>query len=230
MEKPTDQDRVFIAGSKPGAMVARETGAIDDPTLAGYVRKNCAQILAGIEVELEDKGRLPEAALGIVRHLRISYLHAIGKRQGDDTLTARFERVLGGRCLDPGACDSPDEDAGTGQEESEWGYLSSSELDALSSMFLSDAEACVRAGGKISPEEESRLYGLRDAYNEALRWEAEQEGIEDKDGNPGLYQRFKDALDGAPKKESVGRPFSRRGNLKKGETSCGGTMIFHHRR
>ncbi|MDO8468713.1 MAG: hypothetical protein Q7S29_03065 [Candidatus Peribacter sp.] len=226
MEKPTNQDRVFIAGTTPGVIVARETGAISDPTLAGFVGKNCDQILAGIEVEFAEKGRLPETVLDIVRHLRVSYLHAVGQRQGGDILIARFERVLGDRRLDPSAGESSDEDVGTGQEESEWGYLSSPDLEALSNLFLCDAEACVRAGSKISSGEESRLYGLRDAYTEALSWEAQQEGVEDKDGNPALYQRFKVVLNELPKKEQTGRPFPKSERVKGAETSRGGSTFI----
>lgn len=239
MEKPTDQDRVFIAGRTPGAIVARETGAIADPTLAGYVGKNCAQILAGIEVELEEKGRLPEAVLVLVRDLRAEHTRVADGSRDDGVLIARFFRVLGETLATVAAVKSSPSNPLAGalpDEEAGWESLSSQELAALCRDALTEAERIKAERKEISSARRDRLYCLRDAYNEALSREAEERGggEEDEDdldgGDPELYQRFKVALKEQPKKEPVGRPFYRgRNDLRQGETQLGGEHPFHGR-
>lgn len=230
MEKPTDQDRVFIAGSKPGATVAREAGAISDPTLAGYVGKHSAQILAGIEVELAEKGRLPEAVLVLVRDLRVEYTRVADESRDGGALIAQFCRVLAEAHSEPEPVTSLDADSAPVDQEPDLDSLSSQELATLCGQELERAEAIITQGKGLSQFFIDQLYRLRDVYNEALSREAEGRGEDEEDeddGDPVLYRRFMAVLGGAPKKEVVGRPFSQRGSLRMGDKSSGGSAYFN---
>lgn len=108
MEKPINQDRVFVAGRTPGAIAVMQTRAIADPALAGYVRRTCEEILTLIEVEFVQEGRLPEAVLVLVRELRAEYTRAADGQQQDGVLIARFCHVLGEVHVEPEPVTSSD--------------------------------------------------------------------------------------------------------------------------
>ena len=79
--------------------------------------------------------------------------------------------------------------------------------------------------GEIPPAMIDLLHELRDQYNEAI----DAEDGEMEDGDTEIFAQFKMVLNEIPRQEPLGRPFSRRGNLKMGETPSGGTLIYHRR-
>jgi len=232
---PLDSNHhVILAGTTPGVAVVQETCMVAAPTLAGYVRKTCEQVLGQAEVELAQKQNLPESVLILVRELRVAYLHASDGERDRGTLVGRFSRVLDESRPETAVTDSPVEGAApsTAHPESEWYSLSSLELAALCRTFLIDAESAVRENGALSLSEKDRLYRLRDAYNDVLGREAEQRGTDGDEGDDGdaeVFKRLKVALGEVPRSEEVGRSFSQRGNLKMGETTRGGTMFYHRK-
>lgn len=227
-----DQQRVFIAGRTPGAIAVLRVGAPSDPTLAGYVRQTCEQILTLVEVELAQDGRLPEAVLVLVRELRAEYTRAAGGQQQDGVLIARFCRVLGEAHFEPEPVISPDAAVASSDQEPELDTLSSQELTILCGQELERAEAIAAQGRELSQFFIDRLYRLRDAYNEALSREAEARGggEEDEDdledGDAELFRRFKVVLGEVPRRESTGRPFSENKRLKPADTVRGGATYI----
>ncbi|MDD5041404.1 MAG: hypothetical protein PHX87_02345 [Candidatus Peribacteraceae bacterium] len=227
MEKPTDQQRVFIAGRVPGAIAVLPAQAIEDPTLEGYVRETCEQVLTVVEVEFAQEGKLPEAVFVLVRDLRVAYIRAVDGRQEDASLIARFCRVLGETLPETEPVDSSVVD--TSSQEPDLDSLSSDELATLCAEKLSKAEFILKQGGDLTPFQINRLYRLRDAYNEALDREAEDEDDEN-DGDMALYTRFKVVLGEVPKNEQKGRPFPRSDRVKSAETSRGGSTFIARKR
>jgi hypothetical protein len=224
MEKPSDQQRVFLVGRAPGVITIMGQGALHAPTLAGYVRQTCEQVLAVIEAD----GRLPEGVIGLIRDLRVEYLRATWI-EADPALIARFQRLLGEVPEGGGALGV--ENAAALFAESVLETLSSDELASLSHSFLMEAEALLRHS-QLSEYERARLYTLRDAYNEALGREAEGRGEEDEDGgDPQLYKRFMAVLGEQPKSEQRGRRFPKGSErVKPGETCRGGSTYFARKR
>ncbi len=219
MDKPSDQQRVLLVGREPGRITVLQGGVPGGSTLAEYVRQTCEQILAVIEAD----SHLPIEVAGLVRSLRVAYLHAAWAGV-DGVLIARFQRVLGAES--EGSDGMEAERAGALSVESILETLSSQELAELCHFCLMDAEALLHKG-QISEYQSSRLYQLRDAYNEALALEAEERGdTDDEEGDMELFARFKLVLGEVPRKGVRGRPFPRSERVKGAETSRGGSTFI----
>jgi len=106
MEKPTNHDRVFIAGSTPGATLVLESKMVADPTLVGYIEQICRELLAIAELELQQQGRVHASMKAVLFEVRDQYNEALGGTEvhdddkededGDMSLFSRFQTVLNG--------------------------------------------------------------------------------------------------------------------------------------
>ncbi len=84
-------------------------------------------------------------------------------------------------------------------------------------------------GEVLSAECAGIIRCLRDAYNALL---SEMEGDGDADyGDSEIFANFKRVLHELPRKEPVGRPFSkvRKDDVRRGETMRGGMGQFHRK-
>ncbi|MFH1443812.1 MAG: hypothetical protein ABIG34_00280 [Candidatus Peregrinibacteria bacterium] len=87
--------RVIIFGTKPGVAAVLETGMCVHSTLVGYIEQHCLALLAVSQIEMQEKGEIPEAMRELLYDLRDQYNEALGDGDGDMELFARFKLVLG---------------------------------------------------------------------------------------------------------------------------------------
>jgi len=100
------------------------------------------------------------------------------------------------------------------------------EIEEIARQIIARARGILEKQGKLPKGLEDNIHRVRNAYNDIL---FEEEDDDEDVGNPAIFAGFKEVLCEVPKKEPVGRPFSKRkeNRIKPGDTMNGGSTFFH---